>query len=94
MKQPTKEQMFALAKAAIEHLEYHDDGETWRVGSHGRPFGNSYPDNIYDILTHAGIISSDPDHHITSEEIVHAEQMWKKLGDFIRNECKLVLERC
>ncbi len=92
MKPVTKEQMFSLAKAALEHLEYHDDAETWRVGSHGRPFGNSFPDNIYGILAKADVIDFRIDHSVTPEEIEYAEEIWKNLGDFIQSECKLVLK--
>ncbi len=91
MKPVTKEQMFKLAKAAIEYLEYYDDASTWCVGTHGRPFGNSYSQDKVDILFFAGVLENQYGNELTDDQMYDAEQLWKNLGDFIKKECALVL---
>ena len=92
MKPVTKEQMFALAKAALEHLEFDGDGNTWRVGSYGRPFGYSHDQDKADILFFAGILKNRDGNELTDDQRCDAEEIWKNLGAFIKSECKLVLK--
>ena len=92
MRPVTKEQMFALAKAALEHLEYDGDAGTWRVGSYGRPFGNSHDQDKADILFFAGILEKRDSGELTDDQRYDAEEIWKNLGDFIQRECRLVLK--
>lgn len=89
-----KHHLLTLAQAALQHLEFDEDGEIWRTGTYGRPFGNSYPQSERDVLFFAGAIKErydDEDAEPLSEaDIEYADELWKDLGSFIRDKCKLV----
>jgi len=88
-----KRHMLALANAALAHLEMDEDAGIWRVGSYGRPFGESFPQSERDVLFYAGAISprylEGPAAELSEEQYAYAEKLWRNLGAFIRDQCKL-----
>ena len=87
-----KQHMLTLANAALAHLEMDSYDGGWRVGSCNRPFGNSFPQSQRDILFYAGAITHryvGSDEELSTPDLDYAERLWKNLGPFIRDKCKL-----